>query len=163
MGAAAYRSDVSAIKAITGRATTQAVTENQTLFGFALVGGFYLYATVPYVFVAPIIGLGSCTASLNTLISYGGPSECTYDDPPPPEGRTCTSNMTLLDTMGDQGWPSMYSTPSFLPSTQPGLPRGCQPRVALVSHCTSTCTCGLGRGGSVALWVPRWAPQEVSF
>ena len=108
--AAAYRSDVSAVKAITGRATTQAVTENQTLFGFALVGGFYLYATVPYVFVAPIIGLGSCTASLNTLISYGGPSECTYDDPPPPEGRTCTSNMTLLDTMGDQGWPSMYST-----------------------------------------------------
>lgn len=110
MGAAAYRSDVLAIKAITERATAQAVTENQTLFGFALVGGFYLYATVPYVFVAPIIGLGSCNARLNTLISYGGPSECTYKDPPGPEGKTCTSSMTLLDTMGDQGWPSMYST-----------------------------------------------------
>jgi len=65
---------------------------------------------VPYVFVAPIIALGSCTAKFDPLISYGGPSECTYANPPEAEGKTCTSSMTLLDTMKDQGWPGVYST-----------------------------------------------------
>ena len=28
-------------------------------YGFALVGGFYVYVTVPYLYVAPIVELGS--------------------------------------------------------------------------------------------------------
>ena len=69
--------------------------------GLALVGGWYVYVTLPYVFVAPIIELGgfSCSLELNPILSYGGPGECNYDN----DKTTCDSDKTIEDTMGDQG------------------------------------------------------------
>ena len=62
-----------------------------------------MYVTLPYVYVAPIIGLGSCSAEFNALLSYGGPGECNYDN----AEKTCDSGKTVKDTMKDQGWPGM--------------------------------------------------------
>ena len=68
--------------------------------GLALVGGWYVYVTLPYVYVAPIIELGgSCSLRLNPILSYGGPGECNYDN----DKKTCDSDKTIEDTMGDQG------------------------------------------------------------
>ena len=68
--------------------------------GLALVGGWYVYVTLPYVFVAPIIELGGgCSLRLNPILSYGGPGECNYDN----DKKTCDSDKTIEDTMGDQG------------------------------------------------------------
>ena len=92
---------MAAIKVITDSAKVTADTDG----GLALVGGFYVYATVPYVYVAPIIEQGSCSTDLNALFSYGGPGECTYVNTT--QGKTCDSGKTVKDTMKDQGWPSM--------------------------------------------------------
>ena len=41
--------------------------------GLALIGGWYVYVTVPYLYVAPIIGLGGiCTLQLNQILSFWG-------------------------------------------------------------------------------------------
>ena len=75
-------------------------------YGFALVGGVYVYVTMPWFYVAPIIELGSCGVRLNTLLEFGGPSACTganYDD----AKKTCKSSLTIEDTMGDQGRPDV--------------------------------------------------------
>ena len=69
--------------------------------GLALIGGWYVYVTLPYVYVAPIFseGASSCSLELKPLLSYGGPGECNYD-----HGKeTCDSDKTIEDTMGDQG------------------------------------------------------------
>ena len=101
-GATAHRSDTAAITTIINSAKTTAAKDG----GFALVGGFYVYVTVPYLYLKPIIGLGKCVAKFNALLSYGGPGECTganWDS----ENKTCASGMTLKDTMKDQGRPGM--------------------------------------------------------
>ena len=93
---------MAAIKVITDSAKVTADTDG----GLALVGGFYVYATVPFVAVVPIIELGGCSAKFQALLSYGGPGECTganWDS----ENKTCASGMTLKDTMKDQGRPGM--------------------------------------------------------
>ena len=64
-----------------------------------------MYVTVPYVYVAPFIELGICSAEAKAFLSYGGPSECNYVNSG--EGETCVSGKTMKDTMGDQGWPGM--------------------------------------------------------
>ena len=96
------RSDIEAIQRITDAAKAM------DQYGFALVGGFYVYVTVPYVYVAPIVELelGSCLAQFEPLLSYGGPDECegaNYDD----VSKSCASSLTIRDTMGDQGWPGV--------------------------------------------------------
>ena len=91
------------ITAITDSAKATAAADG----GLALVSGFYVYVTVPYVYVAPIIGLGSCSAEFNAFLSYGGPSECNYVNSG--EGKTCVSGKTMKDTMGDQGWHDMLT------------------------------------------------------
>ena len=71
--------------------------------GLALIGGWYVYVTLPFLYVAPIFSGGSCSLELNPILSYGGPGECNYDN----DEKTCDSDMTIKDTMGDQGRPSM--------------------------------------------------------
>ena len=75
--------------------------------GLALIGGWYVYVTVPYLYVSPIIELGSiCTLQFNQILTFGGPDACkgsNYDN----DEKTCDSDMTIKDTMGDQGRPSM--------------------------------------------------------
>ena len=69
--------------------------------GLALIGGWYVYLTLPYVYVAPILPGGSCPSK--PILSYGGPGECNYDN----DEKTCNSDKTIKDTMGDQGWPCL--------------------------------------------------------
>ena len=85
--------------------------------GLALIGGWYVYVTLPYVYVAPIISGGSCSLALNPILSYGGPGECNYDN----SYKTCISGKTIEDTMGDQGRPCLWYCGAFL--TAPGSPR----------------------------------------
>ena len=138
--------------------------------GLALIGGWYVYVTLPYVYVAPIFseGASSCSLELKPLLSYGGPGECKQIDKLSGELReqiaaqveiqdaikgqiatwtnngpmslqimvamqaklhsllaktaeleeklarlydndekTCNSDKTIKDTMGDQGWPCL--------------------------------------------------------
>ena len=68
--------------------------------GLALIGGWYAYVTLPYLYVAPIFsGPGGCSLALKPILSYGGPDECNYDN----DKETCDSEKTFEDTMGDQG------------------------------------------------------------
>ena len=85
--------------------------------GLALIGGWYVYVTLPYVYVAPIFseGASSCSLELKPLLSYGGPGECNYVN------ETCISGKTIEDTMGDQGRPCLWYCGAFL--TAPGSPR----------------------------------------
>ena len=64
-GDTVYRSDLDAISAITDSAKT-------TASGLALIGGFYVYVTVPYLYVAPIMpDMFDCGAvEFQHLISY---------------------------------------------------------------------------------------------
>ena len=75
--------------------------------GLALIGGWYVYVTVPYLYVSPIIELDSiCTKQLNPILTFWWPDECegsNYDK----DKKTCDSDMTIKDTMGDQGRPGM--------------------------------------------------------
>ena len=78
--------------------------------GLALIGGWYLYVTLPYLYVSPIIEiapeLGICTLQFNRILTFGGPDACkgsNYDN----DEKTCDSDMTIKDTMGDQGRPGM--------------------------------------------------------
>ena len=134
--------------------------------GLALIGGWYVYLTLPYVYVAPILPGGSCPSK--PILSYGGPGECKQIDKLSGELReqiaaqveiqdaikgqiatwtnngpmslqimvamqaklhsllaktaeleeklarlydndekTCNSDKTIKDTMGDQGWPCL--------------------------------------------------------
>ena len=82
--------------------------------GLALIGGWYVYVTLPYVYVAPIFSGGSCSLELKPLLSYGGPGECNYDK----DEKTCDSDKTIKDTMKDQGWPCMLARGACL--TAPG-------------------------------------------
>ena len=88
------RSDVAAIDGIVAAANG----------GLALIGGWYVYVTLPYVYVAPIVGVGSCAHEFSPLLSYGGPSECDSS------GTSCNSGKTIKDTMGDQGLAGMCDT-----------------------------------------------------
>ena len=72
--------------------------------GLALIGGWYVYVTLPWVYVAPIFSGGSCSLELNPILSYGGPGECNYDH----GKKTCDSDKTIEDTMGDQGRPCLW-------------------------------------------------------
>ena len=105
-GATAYRSDIAAIKAIMDSAKKTAKHD----YGFAIVGGFYVYVTMPWVYLAPVIELGpltsACFVKFDPLVEFGGPSACTganYDD----ANKTCKSSLTIEDTMGDQGRPDV--------------------------------------------------------
>jgi len=89
-----HRSDIDHITSITTAANG----------GLAMVGGWYVYVTLPYLYVAPIIELGVCSLKLPSFLSFGGPDECNYDD----VEKTCKSGKTIKDTMGDQGWPGMW-------------------------------------------------------
>ena len=89
-----HRSDLDHIKSITTAANG----------GLALIGGWYVYVTLPYLYVAPIIGLGECTVEFAPILSFGGAGECKYDN----VEKTCKSDKTIKDTMGDQGWPGMW-------------------------------------------------------
>ena len=75
--------------------------------GLALIGGWYVYVTVPYLYVAPFIELGiGCTFQPIKILTFGGPDACkgsNYDN----DEKTCDSDLTIKDTMGDQGWPGM--------------------------------------------------------
>ena len=70
--------------------------------------------TLPYVYVEPIIEVGSCSLELDPILSYGGPGECNYDK----DEKTCDSDKTIKDTMKDQGWPCMLARGACL--TAPG-------------------------------------------
>ena len=85
--------------------------------GLALIGGWYVYVTLPYVYVAPIFSGGSCSLALNPILSYGGPGECNYDN----GKKTCDSDKTIEDTMGDQGRPCLWYCGASL--TAPRSPR----------------------------------------
>ena len=89
-----HRSDIDHINTITTAANG----------GLALIGGWYVYVTLPYLYVAPIIGLGVCTVEFAPILSFGGAGECNYDN----VEKTCKSDKTFKDTMGDQGWPGMW-------------------------------------------------------
>ena len=86
-----------------------------------------MYVTVPYVYVAPIVSVGSCTLEFKPLLSYGGPGECkgdNYDN----EKKSCKSDKTIKDTMGDQGLAGMCDTAGLCPFRHPwpelcGLPK----------------------------------------
>ena len=73
-----------------------------------------MYVTLPYVYVEPIIEVGSCSLELDPILSYGGPGECNYDK----DEKTCDSDKTIKDTMKDQGWPCMLACGACL--TAPG-------------------------------------------
>ena len=102
-GATSYRSDKNAIIKITDSAKETA--END--YGFAIVGGFYVYVTFPWMYVVPIVEFPlGCSAVFSPFLELGGPNECTganYDD----ALLTCRSPLTIEDTMGDQGWPGV--------------------------------------------------------
>ena len=77
--------------------------------GLALVGGFYFFATLPYLSItwaAQIkiaAKLSIVATDRNVIYEYGGAQECTganYDA----ANKTCKSPKTLKDTLGDQGW-----------------------------------------------------------
>uniref|UniRef100_A0A7S0F1E8 Uncharacterized protein n=1 Tax=Phaeocystis antarctica TaxID=33657 RepID=A0A7S0F1E8_9EUKA len=72
--------------------------------GLALLGGWYVYVTLPYLYVRPIIELGECTVAFAPILSFGGAGECNWDN----VEKTCKSDKTIKDTMGDQGWPGMW-------------------------------------------------------
>ena len=121
--------------------------------GLALIGGWYVYLTLPYVYVTPILSGGE----RSPILSYGGPGECNYDN----EEKTCVSDKTIEDTMGDQGRPCMWYSLSHHSriTVSRGRSKRCLPRDAFMR---------LGRaalgGSSVALIVPRWAlAQEASL
>ena len=96
----------------------KAKTTADTDLGFAIVGGFYVYVTVPWLYVVPILPtLPGCVSPwlrlstlhgvlINPLLSFGGPGECEGDNYDNME-NTCRSDLTITDTMGDQGWPGM--------------------------------------------------------
>ena len=94
-----HRSDVASIKAITTAANG----------GLVAIGGWYVYVTLPYVYAAVIVELGipTCKSEFKPMLSYGGPDECkgaNYDN----SKKTCKSDKTQVDTMGNQGRPDMY-------------------------------------------------------
>ena len=125
----------------------KAKTTADTDLGFAIVGGFYVYVTVPWLYVVPIISTpAGCGVLFNELLWFGGPNECKGDNYDNVE-KTCRSDLTITDTMGDQGWPGMclrVALDAHLPSVNAArpIPRGCQPRAALVST------------SSVTVWAP---------
>ena len=89
-----HRSDIDHINSITTAANG----------GLALIGGWYVYVTLPYLYVAPIIEVSICTLEFAPILSFGGPGECNYDN----VEQTCNSDKTIRDTMGDQGRPGMW-------------------------------------------------------
>ena len=138
------RSDLAAISSITTAANG----------GLALIGGWYVYMTVPYVYVAPIIELGSiCTLELKQLLSYGGPGECegnNYDN----ETKSCKSDKTIKDTMGDQGLAGMCDTAGLWPFRHPWPELACPRLRSLGLICTHV---RLEWGGGGAASSPcRW-------
>ena len=143
------RSDLAAISSITTAANG----------GLALIGGWYVYMTVPYVYVAPIIELGSiCTLELKQLLSYGGPGECegnNYDD----ETKSCKSDKTIKDTMGDQGLAGMCDNAGLWAFRHPWPELACPRLQGCEAWASFALTCawrGGGRGSFVALPVARW-------
>ena len=119
------RSDVAAITDITTAANG----------GLALIGGWYVYVTVPYVYVAPIVSVGRCTLEFNPLLSYGGPGECkgdNYDN----ETKSCKSDKTIKDTMGDQGLAGMCDTAGLWPFRHPWPELACPRLRSLGLICT---------------------------
>ena len=114
----------------------KAKTTADTDLGFAIVGGFYVYVTVPWLNVVPIISTpAGCGVLFDPLLWFGGPDECEGDNYDNVE-KTCRSDLTITDTMGDQGWPgTCIALDALLPSVNAAwpIPRGCQLRAALVS------------------------------
>ena len=139
------RSDKAAISNITTAANG----------GLALLGGWYVYVTVPYVYVVPIVSVGRCSLRFNpALLSYAGPRECDGDT------ESCNSDKTIKDTMGDQGLAGMCDTAELWPFHHciPWPELDCRRPRSLGLICTHV-RLDRGRGGNsfTALPVVRWA------
>ena len=137
------RSDKAAISNITTAANG----------GLALLGGWYVYVTVPYVYVVPIVSVGRCSLRFNpALLSYAGPRECDGDT------ESCNSDKTIKDTMGDQGLAGMCDTAELWPTASRGQSWTAEGREAWASFAL---TCAwTGGGGETASPPCRWSAGQ---